>query len=342
MNIAINGFGRIGRAFLRSLLTDEIACKKLNVVAINVGTLKREWVAHLFMFDTVMGPYSGSVSMDGLDLVVDGKRIALFSTTNPMMLDWAAYNIDWVVECTGKFTKRDDAIKHIQTGAKYVLITAPATDEDISIIPGVNDAQFDPQKHKIVSLGSCTSNAFLPMVKILHAEFGIDRGAMTTIHAYTNSQVLLDVEGSDIRSSRAAALNIIPTSSGVGKMIGKIVPDLEGKITVTSVRVPVAKVSLIDFSFNAQKKLSISAIHDTFIGVSQYQMHGIVGFTILPLVSSDYSGDSRSVIIDGLLTQVNGNMAKVFGWYDNEWGYSTRLKDFLVRAHSSAVRAAGS
>lgn len=342
MNIAISGFGRIGRAFLRTVLLDERARKKLHIVAINIGPARKEWIAHLFKYDTLMGVYPGSVHMDGSDLVVDDHRIALLATTNPAILDWAAYQIDWVVECSGKFTKRDDAARHLQVGARHVLISAPATDEDISIVPGVNDTQFDQHKHKIVSLGSCTTNAFLPLLHILHEAFVIERGMMTTVHAYTNSQVLLDVEGNDLRTSRAAALNIIPTSSGAAKMIEKLVPGLGDHIAVTAVRVPVGKVSLIDFAFVAQKKLSIDRIHDIVISVSENRMNGIIGFSMIPLVSSDFAGDSRSVVVDGLLTHVTGNMAKIFGWYDNEWGYSTRLKDFLLRAHSSAVRAAGS
>ncbi len=342
MNVAINGFGRIGRSFLRSVMLDVQARKKISVVAINIGSGKKDWVAHLFKYDSVMGVYPGSVHMDGSDLVVDDHRIALLATTNSALLDWGAYQIDWVVDCSGKYTKREDALKHIQVGARHVLISAPATDEDIAIIPGVNEQLFDPHTHQIVSLGSCTTNAFLPLLHILHEAFGVERGSMTTVHAYTNSQVLLDVESHDLRSSRAAALNIIPTSSGVSKMIQKVIPSLADAITVTSIRVPVSKVSLIDFAFIAQKKLSIDRIHDIVISVSENRMNQIIGFSMSPLVSSDFFGDSHSVIVDGLLTQVTGNMGKIFGWYDNEWGYSTRLKDFLVRAHSSAVRAAGS
>ena len=328
MRIAINGFGRIGRTFLRCLLRDS----NIQVVAINIGSAKPESTAHMFKYDTLMGTYGGNVSIANNELVIDNQRIRIIAELDAEKLPWNTLAIDWVVDCTGKFTHRADAQKHIVAGAKRVLISAPAHDEDVAIIPGVNEQLFDVQKHHIVSLGSCTTNAFMTTVKALDDAFGLVRGFMTTTHAYTNSQVLLDVDAKDLRFSRAAALNIIPASSGASSMLGKIFPHLDKKISVIATRVPVGKVSLIDFVFEAKKDLSVDAIHDAFVTVSKTGMKNILALTMEPLVSSDFGGNDNSVIIDGLLTNVNGSMGQVFGWYDNEWGYSMRMKDFLEYA----------
>jgi glyceraldehyde 3-phosphate dehydrogenase len=327
MRIAINGFGRIGRTFLRCMLQNFDT--KIEIAAINIGNTKPEFTAHMFKYDTLMGTYNGDVSMADNELIVDDQRIRIIAELNSEKLPWKDLAVDWVVDCTGKFTHRADAQKHIAAGAKYVLISAPAHDEDIAIIPGVNEDLFDAQKHSIVSLGSCTSNAFMTTVKALDDAFGIVRGFMTTTHAYTNTQVLLDVEAKDLRFSRAAALNIIPASSGASEMLGKIFPHLHKKISVIATRVPVGKVSLIDFVFEAKKNLSVDTIHGAFIQASKTNMKNILALTMEPLVSSDFSGNDNSVIIDGLLTNVNGSMGQVFGWYDNEWGYSMRMRNFL-------------
>jgi glyceraldehyde 3-phosphate dehydrogenase len=238
-----------------------------------------------------------------------------------------------VVECTGKFTKREGAQKHISSGAQHVLISAPAHDEDVTIIPGVNDAAFDAKKHRIVSLGSCTTNALAPLLKVLNDEFVIEQSLMTTVHAYTNSQVLLDVETKDLRRSRAAALNIIPTTTGATKVVTKVLPELAGRVQGCALRVPVAKVSLIDLSFTTQKPISAPMINELFARAAlTQQLRSIIAITHDPLVSSDFSANPHSVTIDGLMTATSGDhMGKVFGWYDNEWGYSMRLKDFLLQ-----------
>ena len=329
MRIAINGFGRIGRTFLRCILKDEGARSTLQVVAINIGNSQPESTAHMFKYDTLMGTYQGNVSVADNELIIDDHRIRIVAELDPEKLPWKDLEIHWVIDCTGKFTHRQGAQKHITAGAQRVLISAPAQDEDITIIPGVNEYEFSPEKHTIVSLGSCTTNAFMTTVKVLDDTFGIVRGFMTTTHAYTNSQVLLDVDAKDLRFSRAAALNIIPATSGASKMLGKIFPHLDTKISVVAMRIPVAKVSLIDFVFEAQKNISIEAIHTAFTQASHGAMKNILALTMEPLVSSDFSGNDHSVIIDGLLTTVNGTMGHVFGWYDNEWGYSMRMKDFL-------------
>lgn len=329
VNIAINGFGRIGRNFLRTLLLDTHAQKKLNIVAINIGPGSSDATALLFKYDTIMGTYPGNVTIEEHELVIDTTRIRIFSEKDPQKLPWKELAIDWVVEASGHFTHRQQALLHMQAGARNVLITAPAKDEDITIIPGVNDVAFNPAKHHIVSLGSCTTNALIPTLKIVDDTFGIEYGCMTTVHAYTNTQVLLDVEGEDPRRSRAAALNIIPTSTGSATMITKILPHLDNRIQTTAIRVPVAVVSLIDLSFTAKKMVTIDSLNQAF-AQAKNSMPGIVAISNEPLVSADFKGNEHSVIIDTQLTAAVGtHMGKVFGWYDNEWAYSTRLKDFL-------------
>lgn len=331
LNVAINGFGRIGRNFLRTVLLDSDAQKKIKVVAINVGPTKKESIAHMFKYDTIMGTYPANVTLEADELIIDTTRIRIFSEKEPQLLPWQSLNIDWVIEASGHFTHRQGAELHRQAGSGNVLISAPAKDEDITIIPGVNDAAFNAAVHHIVSLGSCTTNALVPTLKVLDDAFGIQNGCMTTVHAYTNTQVLLDVEGEDIRRSRAAALNIIPTSTGSAKVLGKILPQLADRIEVTAIRVPVAIVSLIDLTFISTKTVTTATINEAFTQAKNGSMRGILDTTNEPLVSTDFKGNPHSVIIDTQLTATSGNhMGKVFGWYDNEWAYSVRLKDFLV------------
>lgn len=330
MRIAINGFGRIGRTFLRTILQDKNALKKLEVVAINIGPARIDFVAHMFKYDTIMGTYHGDVAMRDNKLLIDDHVIEIIAESDPEALDWGSRQIEWVVDASGHFTTREKAQLHIKAGAQRVLITAPATDEDVSIIPGINQKMFDAKKHTIVSLGSCTTNAFIPMLKVLNDNFGIINGFMTTVHAYTNSQVLLDVEAKSLRLSRAAALNIIPTTTGASNMIPKVLPELGQNIKASSLRVPVGTVSLIDLTVNTKKAISAQAINDAFAKAADGQLKGILAITDEPLVSSDFTGNGHSVIIDGLSTDVVDNAAKVLGWYDNEWGYSERLKDFLM------------
>ncbi|BDC34356.1 glyceraldehyde-3-phosphate dehydrogenase [Candidatus Dependentiae bacterium Noda2021] len=332
MRIAINGFGRIGRNFLRVLLQDPHALADLTIAAINIGPGKIERVPHLFKYDTLMGTFDQDVRLEGQELIIgDSIRIPLFACADAAELPWKQLSIDWVVDASGKYTRRDKAQQHLTAGARSILITAPADDDDITIIPGINNTEYDSKNHKIVSLGSCTTNAFMPILKIMHDEFKIKHGFMTTVHAYTNSQVLLDVEDSDLRLSRAAALNIIPSSTGAAKMIKKIIPDLANSITATSIRVPVAKVSLMDIVLYTTLNTSAEQINQLFEDESQKAMKGIVHVSYEPLVSSDYSGSSYSVVLDGLLTACQGPLCKIVGWYDNEWGYSQRLKDFLLQ-----------
>ncbi|MDR3551180.1 MAG: type I glyceraldehyde-3-phosphate dehydrogenase [Candidatus Babeliales bacterium] len=330
LRIAINGFGRIGKSFLRACLRDSKALEKMQVVAINIGPADINYLAYLFTYDTTMGKYQGDVRLEGDQLIIDNHRIKILAQKDPALLPWADLNIDWVVECTGHYTKRDGALKHLQAGAKKVLISAPAHGEDVTIVPGVNAQLYDAQKHSIVSLGSCTTNAVTPMLKIMNDAFTIQHAMMTTIHAYTNSQVLLDVEGEDERRSRAAALNIIPTTTGAMKVVAKVLPELEGLIEGLALRVPVANVSLVDLTVITKKEVTAQLINQVFMDASKGDLKDIISFSTLPLVSSDFIGDAHSVIIDSELTSTTGkNMSKIFGWYDNEWGYSNRLKDFL-------------
>lgn len=332
MRIAINGFGRIGRTFLRTLLTDQLAQKKITVVAINIGPANPDQIVYMVKYDSVMGTYRGEVSLSDGYLVIDGYKIKIIASRDIQKIDWGVLKIDWVVEASGKFTKRADAALHIESGAHNVLITAPAQGEDVTIIPGVNDDAFDPSLHHIVSLGSCSTNALMPMLKVLHDSFGIEKAYMTSVHAYTNSQVLLDVEHKDIRRSRAAALNIIPTSSGATESVEKVMPELTGKVEGVSLRVPVAKVSLLDLTVTVKEQsMTAEILNEAFVRAKKSErMRNIIGITHEELVSSDFAGTKESVIIDAPLTCALGNTGKIFGWYDNEWAYCERLKDFLL------------
>lgn len=332
MRIAINGFGRIGRNFLRVLLQDPQAGKAITVAAINIGPGRIDYVPHLFKYDTLLGTLDQEVALDGTELVIGSLRIPIYALADASQLPWKSLSIDWVVDASGKYTKREKAQEHLNAGAGAILITAPATNEDVTIIPGVNFSDFKPQKDKIVSLGSCTTNAFIPILKVMHDHFTIQQGFMTTVHAYTNSQVLLDVEDSDLRLSRAAALNIIPAGTGAAKMIKKIIPELADIVQASALRVPVAKVSLMDIVLSLNTSATAKQINDVFESESQKALARILKVSYEPLVSSDYSGSSHSVVVDGLLTACQGSMCKIVGWYDNEWGYSERLKDFLLYA----------
>lgn len=330
MRIAINGFGRIGKNFLRSLMEDPQAKKKIEVVAINLGPGKKENTAHMFKYDTLMGMYKGDVKLEGDYLIIDDKKIKLLTEIDPLNAPWKKLKIDWVVDCSGTCTQRDRACRHLEAGAKAVVISAPCHDEDVTIIPGINDKKFKKGKDKIVALGSCTTNALVPMLKVLKEKLGFCRGFMTTIHAYTNSQVLLDRDDKDLRRSRAAALNIIPTTTGASKTVDKVLPELAGRIPGIAMRVPVPNVSIVEIVFTSDRELSEKEINKAFNHASQTSLKSIMGYTTEPLVSSDFAGTHYSVVVDGSLTQVCGNLGKVFGWYDNEWGYSQRLKDFLL------------
>jgi len=333
MRIAINGFGRIGKSFFRVLLANPEAWRHIDVVAINVGPNDPSLIPYAIKYDTIMGTLDEDIQYkDGL-LSVKGKQITVCAERDPGDAPWKDLAVDWVVDCSGTCTERERAERHCIGGAGHVLISAPACDEDITIIPGVNDEKLDTSKHIIVSLGSCTTNALLPVIKVLHESFELTSGYMTTIHSYTNTQKLLDVDpkAKDPRRSRAAALNIIPTTTGAAALVGKIMPELEGKVTARAVRVPVAAVSLIDFTFTGQRDFDASLINEVLGKTSARQTQRIIALSDEPLVSSDYVLNPYSVTIATDLTSTVGGLGKVFGWYDNEWGYSCRLKDFLMK-----------
>ncbi len=331
MRIAINGLGRIGKTLLRILVSDKQALEKLTIAAINIGPANKELLPHFFKYDSLMGQFEGTVGLADDHLCINNLKIPIFTHMNALELPWKKLAIDWVVDCSGKYTDRTKAEEHIKAGAQSVLISAPAHNEDIMIIPGVNDASFDKKRHNIVSLGSCTTNALVSVLNVLHEHLILEHAFMTTVHAYTNSQVLLDVMVHDERRSRAAAINIIPTSSGATTSVSKVLPALADKIQGVALRVPIDKVSLIDVAFKVTKSATVSSINELFRTVSQNSLKGIVGYSDELLVSSDFKGNPNSVIFDASLTQMYGTSGKVFGWYDNEWGYSQRLKDFLVK-----------
>jgi len=292
--IAINGFGRIGRTVLRTLLEKSLD-SQIDVVAINLGPSKPDNLALLFAYDSLMGPFPGTVTSDEKSLVINDKKIALFTKKDPADLPWKQLNIDAVVESSGAFTNGETAKAHLAAGAKKVLITAPAKNADVTIIIGVNDQTYDQTKHHIISLGSCTTNCFAPVVKVLHEAFQLRSGLMTTIHSYTNDQVLLDVEHKDPRRARAATLNMIPTKTGAKSLIGSIFPDLANSIDAVSIRVPTPVVSLLDFSFVASKPISTTSINEAFKDASTGSLKQILQYEHRPLVSSDFKGNSTQL-----------------------------------------------
>ncbi len=331
MRIALNGFGRIGKTFLRVLLTTEHPCE---LVAINVGPADPHEIAYAIKYDSLLGTYQPAVEYaDGI-LLLDGRKVVVLAQPDALQLPWKKLEIDWVVDASGAFTHATDAQKHCAAGAKKVLITAPAHGADATIIPGVNQEAYKPRSQKILSLGSCTTNALLPILKVIHDVYDIDYAWMTTDHAYTNSQRLLDInpEKKDPRRSRAAALNIVPTTSGALGVVGLVMPDLAGRVSGCALRVPVPLVSLLDVTFTTRKKVEKQELNAVFVREAESSMKDIIAVSDAPLVSNDFMHNSHSVIIDADMTHVCGPLGKVFGWYDNEWGYSCRLRDFLTYA----------
>ncbi len=323
MNIAINGFGRIGRQALRIVLEKH---PDLRVVAINDLTDGAS-LAHLFEFDSTYGRYDADVSFKDGKLITKHGEIVLTAEKDPSLLPHKAMNVDIVLECTGKFVKREDAALHLKAGAKKVIISAPGKDEiDGTFVIGVNLETYDPKTMHVVSNASCTTNCLAPMAKVLHDSFGIQCGLMTTIHSYTNDQKLLDLPHKDLRRARAAAINMIPTSTGAAKAIGLVIPSLKGKMNGISVRVPTPTGSITDLCVVLEKKVTTEEVNAAFEKAANGSMKGILGYETRPLVLQDYVMDPRSSIIDAPLTQViDGTLVKVFSWYDNEWGYSNRL-----------------
>jgi glyceraldehyde 3-phosphate dehydrogenase len=327
IKIAINGFGRIGRVVLR--IAQEKLYEGAEIVAINARA-DVETLAHLFTYDSCYGTFKGEVETKGNSLIINGKEIKVFNEKEPKNLPWKELGVDIVIESTGIYTNKEQAMQHIQAGAKKVVITAPAKNEDITIVMGVNDEKYNHQKHHIISNASCTTNCLAPFAKVLEEKFGIVTGSMTTIHSYTNDQKILDKTHKDLRRARAAGESIIPTSTGAAKAIAKVIPNLAGKIGGSAIRVPTAAVSITELVCEMSRKLTVEEVNNAFKYASQHELKGILGYSEKPLVSIDYKGDDRSSIVDGLSTMVIGkNILKVLAWYDNEWGYSARTVDLV-------------
>ena len=320
--IGINGFGRIGRLLLRAVIQE--GYKDIEVGAIN-SFADPESNAHMFKYDTTYGTFKGDVSWTENSIVIDGHPVVCLNSESPSLLPWEDHGVDIVIECTGKFTDSAKASGHLEGGAKKVIITAPAKNEDITIVLGVNEHQYDKTNHHIISNASCTTNCAAPLMKVLDDSFGIEQGMMTTIHSYTNDQQVLDKRHKDKRRARAAAMNIIPTTTGAAKAVGQVIPNLEGKVHGMAFRVPTATVSVTDFVATLKTRATAEEINLAYQEVSQNRLDGILEYSNEPLVSSDYRESKYSCTIDGLSTiTLDNNMTKVVGWYDNEWGYSCR------------------
>ncbi|MCM3602496.1 type I glyceraldehyde-3-phosphate dehydrogenase [Robertmurraya korlensis] len=323
VKLGINGFGRIGRNVFRAALKNS----NVEVVAVNDLT-DANTLAHLLKYDTVHGKLNEDVTVDGDYLVVGGKKVKVLAERDPAQLGWGDLGVDIVVESTGRFTKRSDAALHLEAGAKKVIISAPATDEDITIVMGVNDDKYDAANHHVISNASCTTNCLAPFAKVLNDNFGVRRGMMTTVHSYTNDQQILDLPHKDLRRARAAAENIIPTSTGAAKAVSLVLPELKGKLNGGAMRVPTPNVSLVDLVVELDKDVTVDEINAALKAASEGDLKGILDYSEEPLVSTDYNGSPASSTIDALSTMVmEGNMAKVISWYDNESGYSNRVVD---------------
>ena len=325
VRVGINGFGRIGRNFFRA---QHALGSDLDVVAVN-DLADAKTMTHLLRYDSNLGPFDGDVELADGVLRAAGEEMRMFSERDPAALPWADLGVDVVLESTGFFTDRDGAQKHLDAGAKKVVISAPATDPDLTVVLGVNDDEYDPNAHHIVSNASCTTNCVAPLAKVLHELAGIESGFMTTIHAYTQDQSLQDAPHRDLRRARAAAINLIPTSTGAAKAIGLVLPELQGKVDGISVRAPVATGSLTDLVVTLGRETSVDEVQAAYREAASGPLEGILQFSKDPLVSTDIAGSAYSCIYDSELTMVHGSTVKVFGWYDNEWGYSCRLVDLI-------------
>jgi glyceraldehyde 3-phosphate dehydrogenase len=324
IRVAINGFGRIGRNVLRA--AKEAGVADVDFVAVNDLT-DTKTLAHLLRYDSVHRHFPGTVEARDNALVVDGDEVRVFSEKDPAALPWGDLGVDIVIESTGRFTKRADAAKHLDAGAKKVIISAPAKDEDITVVLGVNEEQYDPASHHVVSNASCTTNCLAPVVKVLLDEFGWRRGLMTTVHAYTNDQNILDLPHKDLRRARAAGMSIIPTTTGAAKATGLVIPEVKGKIDGVAMRVPTPDVSIVDLTAELEKDVTAQQVNDALRAASEGRLKGILAFEEEELVSVDYTGNPASSIVDAPSTNVVGGLVKVMAWYDNEWGYSNRCVD---------------
>lgn len=324
VRIGINGLGRIGRLALKAGLEKE----GLDFVAVNDLT-DAKTLAHLFKYDSTFGIFPGEVKAKDDTLIIDGKEIRVFKEKDPASLPWKKLGVEVVIESTGRFTDREGAEKHLKAGAKKVVISAPAKGEDITIVLGVNEEEYDPEKHHIISNASCTTNCLAPVAKVLLDNFGIRKGLMTTIHSYTNDQVILDFPHKDLRRARAAALSMIPTTTGAAKATALTLPQLKGKMDGLAIRIPTPNVSLVDFVCELERKVTKEEVNRAFEEAAKGRLSHILEYTEEPLVSRDFNGNPHSAIVDGLSTYAIGNLVKVLAWYDNEWGYSQRLVELV-------------
>ncbi len=324
--VGINGFGRIGRNVLRAGLNNP----NIEFVAANDLT-DTKTLAHLLKYDSILGPLDAEVKAEGDAISVNGKPLRIFATKEPGEIDWPSLGVQVVVESTGRFTDATKAKAHLRDSVKKVIISAPATNEDLTVVLGVNENKYDPSKHHVVSNASCTTNCLAPFTKVLHETFGIDKGSMTTIHSYTNDQNVLDFPHKDLRRARAAAINMIPTSTGAAKAIGLVMPELKGRLDGYAMRVPTPNVSVVDLVAILQKEATAEEINNALSSAANGPLKGILAFTMDPVVSTDMLRNPNSSIVDGQMTKViGGNLAKVVSWYDNEWGYSCRIVDLII------------
>ena len=328
IRVGINGFGRIGRLTFRAIYEKFGLDGEVQIVALNDLT-DAKTNAHLLELDSNYGPFKGTVGTDGNDLVVDGRTIKVFAERDPGSIPWGSENVDIVVESTGFFTDATKAVAHKRDSVKKVVISAPAKNEDLTIVLGVNDEMYDPSKHHVISNASCTTNGLAPVAKILHEKFGIDRGLLTTVHAYTNSQKTVDTAAGNLRDARAAALNIVPAGTGAAKAVGLVIPELQGKFTGMAFRVPVPTVSVVDFTATLDKEASPEEINAAMKTAAEGPLKGILRYSEQQLVSTDLRGDPHISIFSAVDTIGLGNLVKVVSWYDNEWGYSNRVADLL-------------
>ena len=325
VKVGINGFGRIGRNIFRTALGDD----DIEIVAVNDIT-DTKTLAHLLKYDSVLGNLHHDIKVSGNGISVEGKEFHVFSERDPASIPWGLVGAEIVIESTGIFTKAEDAKKHLHDGVKKVIISAPAKNEDITIVLGVNEDKYDPAAHNIISNASCTTNCLAPVAKVIHENFGIRNAQMTTIHSYTNDQQLLDLPHKDLRRARAAALNMIPTSTGAAKAVALVLPELKGKFDGISVRVPTPNVSLVDVVIDVERDTTTEEVNQTLKNAANEELAGILAFSEEPLVSSDFKQNSNSSIVDAEYTKViGGNMIKILSWYDNEWGYSCRVRDLI-------------
>ena len=326
IKVGINGFGRIGRNIMRTALDD----KDIQFVAVNDVT-DAKTLAHLLKYDSILGNLKNEITHGADFIAVDGKQIKVFAERDPAKLDWASVGAQIVVESTGFFTDAEKAKAHLGSTVKKVIISAPASNEDITVVLGVNDSKYDAAKHNVISNASCTTNCLAPVVKVLHDTFGIASGIMTTIHSYTNDQVILDTPHKDLRRARAAALSMIPSSTGAAKALKLVIPEMSGKLDGFAIRVPTPNVSVVDLTFVSEKPITVDSINAAVKAPAEGPLKGILGYTTEELVSTDFRGNPLSSIFDSLLTKVVGtNTGKIISWYDNEWGYSNRVKDLIL------------